>query len=171
MTSAEHPASETWAPYRWFVAAREQLAWFPLSILQLAMRIGVGSVFFKAGLLKYGSWELTVKLFQDEYKVPVLPPEVAARMAMFQELTIPILLFLGLGTRLATLPLLGMIAVIQTFVYPNAWTDHLTWGSILIFLLTRGPGVFSVDNLIEQSLSKRSHEPIHQRPGPSHQPK
>jgi putative oxidoreductase len=138
----------------WFVAAREWLGRFPLSLLQLMMRVGVGSVFFKAGLLKYSSWEFTIKLFQDEYKVPLLPPEIAARIATFQELTMPILLFLGLGTRLATLPLLGMISVIQTFVYPNAWTDHLTWGSILIFLLTRGPGVFSVDHLIDRSFAK-----------------
>jgi len=115
----------------------------------------VGSVFFKAGLLKYGSWEFTIKLFQDEYKVPLLPPEIAARIATFQELTMPILLFLGLGTRLATLPMLGMIAVIQTFVYPNAFSDHLTWGSILLFLLTRGPGAFSLDYLIEKHFARR----------------
>jgi putative oxidoreductase len=149
------PATEAgWTAPGWFVTARDWLARFPLSIIQLAMRIGVGSLFFKAGLLKYASWELTVKLFEDEYKVPILAPEAAARIAMFQELTIPILLFLGLGTRIATLPLLGMIAVIQTFVYPNAWTDHLTWGSILVFLLTRGPGVFSLDYLIERRVVK-----------------
>jgi putative oxidoreductase len=149
------PVTEaSWTAPGWFVIARDWLGRFPLSIIQLAMRIGVGSVFFKAGLLKYASWELTVKLFEDEYKVPILPPEVAARIAMFQELTIPILLFLGLGTRIATVPLLGMIAVIQTFVYPNAWTDHLTWGSILVFLLTRGPGVFSLDYLIERRVVK-----------------
>ena len=143
----------------WFMAAREWLGRFPLSLLQLMMRVGVGSVFFKAGLLKYSSWEFTIKLFQDEYKVPFLPPEIAARIATFQELTMPILLFLGLGTRLATLPLLGMISVIQTFVYPNAWTDHLTWGSILIFLLTRGPGVFSVDHLIDRTFAKARSAP------------
>ncbi len=69
---------------------------------------------------------------------------------MVQELTIPILLFLGLATRIATLPLLGMIAVIQTFVYPNAYNEHLVWGAILVLLLTRGPGVFSVDYLISR---------------------
>jgi putative oxidoreductase len=139
---------------RWFLVVRERLARFPLSILQLMMRVGVGSVFFKAGMLKFASWEFTIKLFQDEYKVPLLPPEIAARIATFQELTMPILLFLGLGTRLATLPMLGMIAVIQTFVYPGAFSDHLTWGSILIFLLTRGPGVFSLDYLIEKYFAR-----------------
>jgi len=121
---------------------------FPLSIIQLAMRIGVGAVFFNAGLLKYNSWEFTVQLFRDEYRVPILDPATAAQIAMIQELTIPVLLFIGLATRVATVPLLGMIAVIQTFVYPNAWTEHLVWGSILVFLLTRGPGAFSIDHLI-----------------------
>ena len=144
-----------WAPSAGFVAVREWLGRFPLSILQLMMRVGVGSVFFKAGLLKYSSWEFTIKLFQDEYKVPLLPPEIAARIATFQELTIPIFLFLGLGTRIATIPLLGMIAVIEIFVYPQAWTEHLLWASILVFLLTRGPGPFSLDYLIEQWFAKR----------------
>lgn len=125
-----------------------QLERFPLSVIQLAMRIAVGAVFFKAGLLKYRSWEMTLMLFRDEYKVPLLDPTVTARIAMTQELTLPILLFVGLGTRLATLPLLGMIAVIQTFVYPSAWNEHLLWTSILVFLLTRGPGALSVDHLI-----------------------
>jgi putative oxidoreductase len=66
------------------------------------------------------------------------------------------LLFLGLATRLATLPLLGMITVIQLFVYPNAWTDHLLWGSVLVFLLTRGPGPISADYLIESLVRRRS---------------
>jgi putative oxidoreductase len=138
----------------WLDAMRVWLARFPLSIIQLAGRIGVGATFLKAGLLKYQSWEFTVRLFQEEYRVPLLDPAVAARIAMVQELTIPILLFLGLATRIATIPLLGMIAVIQTFVYPNAYNEHLVWGAILVLLLTRGPGVFSVDYLIGQYAKK-----------------
>lgn len=139
----------------WLDATRLWLARFPLSIIQLAGRIGVGATFFKAGLLKYHSWEFTVRLFQEEYRVPLLDPAVAARIAMVQELTIPILLFLGLATRIATLPLLGMIAVIQTFVYPNAYNEHLVWGAILVLLLTRGPGVFSLDYLINRYAQRR----------------
>jgi putative oxidoreductase len=133
----------------WLVATQwvERL---PLSVVQLAMRVGVGAVFFQAGLLKYRSWEFTVKLFEDEYKVPLLDPSVAAILVMVQELTLPVLLLLGLATRAATLPLLGMIAVIQVFVYPNAWTEHLVWSSILAFLLTRGAGTLSVDHLIDR---------------------
>ena len=82
----------------------------------------------------------------------VLPPAVAARIAMFNELTWPIFLFLGLATRAATLPLLSMLVVIQLFVYPQAWTDNLLWGSILILLLTRGAGTLSLDAWIERGL-------------------
>src|SRR5262249_34047182 len=73
-----------------------------------------------------------------------------------------ILLVLGLATRLATLPLLGMLAVIQTFVYPNAWSDHLTWGSILLFLLTRGAGALSLDRLLglEQVPPRREYAAV-----------
>ena len=121
---------------------------FPLSIIQLAMRIAVGSAFFRSGVLKVNSWEFAVQLFRDEYKLPLLDPVFAAQAAVVVELGVPLFLFAGLATRLATLPLLGMIGVIQVFVYPNAWSDHLLWGSILVFLLTRGPGALSLDHLI-----------------------
>jgi putative oxidoreductase len=138
-----------------FSALLERLERFPLSFLQLAMRVGVGSVFFRSGLLKIGSWEFTVRLFRDEYQVPLLDPELAARLATIVELGAPPLLFAGLATRLATLPLLGMIAVIQVFVYPNAWSDHLMWAAALVFVLTRGPGVVSVDYWIAKALATR----------------
>src|SRR5499433_232319 len=150
MTASDGAKPSTFQAAQWFASMRQRLALFPLSILQLGMRIGVGMVFFKAGLLKYQSFEFAVKLFEDEYRIPFLAPAVAARIAMINELTTSTLLFLGLATRLATLPLFGMISVIQIFVYPTAWPDHLLWGSILVFLLTRGPGHFSVDYLIER---------------------
>jgi putative oxidoreductase len=150
MATSQHALSQNAVFYAVLNSARERLGRFPLSILQLGMRIGVGMVFFNAGVLKYKSFEFAVKLFEDEYKVPILAPAVAARLAMINELTTSSLLFLGLATRLVTLPLLGMISVIQIFVYPNAWPDHVLWGSILVFLLTRGPGPFSIDYLIER---------------------
>ena len=133
-------------------AIRQWLSRVPLSLLQLIMRIAIGSVFFNAGLLKYRSWEVTVLLFRDEYRVPLMDPALLARMATFNELTFSTLLFLGLATRLATLPFLGMIVVIQTFVYPDAWIEHLLWTSILVLLLTRGGGALSVDHLIARRL-------------------
>jgi putative oxidoreductase len=121
---------------------------FPLPLLQVLFRLAVASVFIKAGLNKIASWELTVQLFADEYRVPVLPPEIAATMATTFEVGCSMLLVFGLATRVATLPLLGMIVVIQTFVYPNAYSEHLTWASILLFLLTRGAGRWSLDHLL-----------------------
>lgn len=120
----------------------------PLSLHQLLFRLAVAGVFFRAGLTKVASWEPTVALFRDEYKVPVLPPELAAVMASTFELGCSLLLIVGLATRLATLPLLAMIVTIQLFVYPQAWPEHLVWASILLFLLTRGAGTFSLDHVV-----------------------
>jgi putative oxidoreductase len=121
---------------------------FPLSVIQLTMRIGIAAIFFRSGLLKIESWQFTVLLFRDEYQLPIIDPALAARLATALELGAPVFLVLGLATRLATLPLLGMVTVIQLLVYPNAWSDHLMWGSILVLLLTRGAGVFSIDYFI-----------------------
>jgi putative oxidoreductase len=120
----------------------------PRSVHQLLFRLAIASVFLPAGLLKLASWESTIALFQDEYKIPMLAPAVAAVMATAFELVCSALLIMGLATRLATLPLLGQILTIQLFVYPQAWHEHLVWGSILLFLLTRGAGTFSMDYLI-----------------------
>jgi putative oxidoreductase len=140
---------------RYFVDARELLGRLPFSVIQLAMRIAIGFVFFNAGLLKARSFDFAVKLFAQEYKLPLIPPETAATLAMLSELTFPVLLFLGLGTRLAVLPLLAMTLVIVLLVYPGSWVESLLWGSVLVTLLTRGPGVFSLDYLIEKALAKR----------------
>ena len=129
----------------------DRLAQVPLSLHLLLFRLGVASVFLKAGVIKVSSWETTMGLFREEYRLPVLPPEIAAMLATVFELGCSTLLIVGLGTRLATLPLLGMIATIQLFVYPSAWSEHLVWGSILLFLLTRGPGAVSLDHLIAQA--------------------
>jgi putative oxidoreductase len=120
----------------------------PASLHLLLFRLAVAGVFFRAGQTKWTSWESTVALFAEEYKVPVLSPAVAAALAATFELGCSTLLILGLATRLATLPLLGMLAVIQLFVYPQAWGEHLTWGSILFLLFTRGPGALSLDRAI-----------------------
>jgi len=155
VTGTSHATVDAWAPRSWYISAREWLGRFPFWILQLGLRVGVGLVFFNAGLLKFKSFEFAVKLFQDEYKVPLLDPATAARITTFVELVFPVLLFIGLASRLATLPLLAEIAVIQIFVYKQAWTDHVFWGSALLLILTRGPGPFSLDYLIERYFVKR----------------
>lgn len=139
-----------------YLAIRARLERVPFSLIQLAMRISIGFVFFNSGLLKARSFEFAVKLFEDEYRLPLLPPELAARLAMSVEIVVPLFLFVGLATRLATLPLLGMVAIIEILVYPQAWVEHLLWASVLVVLLTRGPGVFSLDHVIERSLVRRT---------------
>jgi putative oxidoreductase len=124
----------------------------PLSLHQLLFRIAIAGVFLRAGLTKISSWESTVALFADEYKVPVLAPHLAAAMAATFEVGCSTLLLVGLGTRLAALPLIGMIMTIQLFVYPQAWSEHLVWGSILVMLLTRGGGAISLDHLIARRI-------------------
>lgn len=128
---------------------------FPAAILQFAFRFSIASVFWHSGMTKIANWDTTIALFRDEYMVPVLPPELAATMAATVELSCPVLLVLGLATRLATLPMLGMTFVIEVFVYPEQWIEHLMWASILLFILTRGPGPLSLDHVITRSLSAR----------------
>jgi len=98
------------------------------------------------------NWETTLDLFETEYQLPFLPPGPAAYMAVSIEVTTPILLILGLLTRPACLVLLGMTAVIEIFVYPQAWPTHIQWAAMLLVLLCRGPGMLSLDWLIQRRL-------------------
>ena len=128
---------------------------FPLGLLQLIFRLSVASVFFKSGHSKILSWDTTLLLFANEYHVPALSPATAAALSASFELGCSTLIAVGLLTRLATLPLLGMVFVIQTFVYPANWVEHLTWAAMLVFILTRGPGAISVDRLLKPLLLGR----------------
>jgi len=125
---------------------------FPPSILQLMFRVAIAAVFWSSGLTKIASWDTTIALFRDQYMVPLLPPEIAAIISATIELSCSALIVVGLATRLATLPLLGMTFVIEVFVYPEYWTQHLMWASVLLFLLTKGPGVFSLDHYARRLL-------------------
>lgn len=130
----------------------EELGRFPLPLLQLMFRVAVAAVFFKSGLTKIASWELTLQLFQEEYAVPLLPVPLAATLATAMELSMPVLLALGLFARVAALPLLGMTMVIQLLVYPENWAEHLMWASLLLFIATRGAGALSLDHLIRRAV-------------------
>jgi len=130
---------------------------FPLTILQFLFRLSIAAVFWNSGLTKLASWQSTIVLFRDEYKVPLLPPEFAAMVAASVELTCPVLLVLGLFTRLATLPMLGMTFVIEAFVYPEDWIEHLIWASLLLFILTRGPGAIALDRWIAPLVAGRRY--------------
>jgi putative oxidoreductase len=132
----------------------ERLGRVPLSLHQFLFRLAIAGVFLRPGITKIASWESTVTLFREEYRVPVLSPEIAATLAATFELGCSTLLVIGLATRIATLPLLGMIMTIQLFVYPEAWPEHLVWSSILLFLLTRGGGKISVDHVLRPVAAK-----------------
>ena len=145
-TVADHAAPSGFAGLWSRVTA--MLGAFPLSLTLLIARVSVASVFLKSGLTKVQSWDVAVQLFEQEYQVPLLPPELAATLAATFELGCSALLIVGLLTRLATLPLIGMVFVIEVFVYPGAWTDHLMWFTLLLLILTRGPGAISLDSLL-----------------------
>jgi putative oxidoreductase len=119
----------------------------PLSVIQLAARLAIANVFWNSAQSKLLSWPTTLQLFALEYQVPFLPPEIAAPLATATELTGSVLIFLGLLTRIGALALLGIVAVIQIFVYPGHWGEHLLWASLLGLLLARGAGIVSLDQL------------------------
>jgi putative oxidoreductase len=122
----------------------------PYGLLALPLRAAVAVVFWNSAMAKLANWDTTIALFTDEYQVPLLPPDLAADLAASIELTTPILLVLGLSTRPAALVLLGMTAVIEIFVYPQAWPTHIQWAAMLLLLLCRGPGELSIDHLLRR---------------------
>jgi len=120
--------------------------------LALVDRIAIGAIFFLSGRTKVEGFltltEDAYTLFREEYKVPLVPPEIAAHLAAYAEHFFPVLLLLGLCTRLSALALLVMTAVIQIFVYPHAWPTHLCWAGLLLYLVARGAGPLSLDHAI-----------------------
>ncbi len=121
----------------------------PLGLIAILARIGIGTTFLRSGLLKLDGWSSgnTLALFKDEYQLPLIPPDIAAALAMSAELTLPLLLFAGLFTRFAALALLIMTLVIEVFVYPNAFDTHGVWAVALLFLMKYGPGALSADHI------------------------
>jgi len=135
------------------VRTRDLLESVPYTLLALPLRAAVATVFWNSGTTKLASWNTTLSLFADEYKVPLIPPEIAAYMSATVELITPVLLVLGLFTRGAAFVLLGMTTVIEVFVYPQAWPTHIQWAAMLLVVLCRGPGAISLDHPIARWLS------------------
>jgi putative oxidoreductase len=125
----------------------------PASLLLLVQRFGIAAVFFQSGRTKvegiFTIPDTTIELFRSEYALPLLPPELAAYMAAGAEHLFPVLLVLGLFTRLSAVALLGMTLVIQTFVYPDAWPTHLSWAGLMLPLIALGGGKYSLDRLLK----------------------
>lgn len=135
-----------------FVAALEALQ----PAAQLGARLYVAQVFFMSGLTKIHDWDTTLALFADEYKVPLLPPPVAAAMGTAGELVLPVLLLLGLGGRFAALGLsvVNAVAVLSLAeIAPAALQQHVFWGSLLLALVLWGPGKWSLDSLLAPRLA------------------
>ena len=130
----------------------------PYALLALPLRVGAATVFWNSAMTKLANWDTTIELFTDEYKVPLLPPEFAANLALSIELTTPVLLLLGLLTRAAALVLLCMTTVIEIFVYPQAWPTHIQWAAMLLVLLCRGAGKLSLDHIAWQRVSRPGGE-------------
>jgi putative oxidoreductase len=124
----------------------------PPALLLLIARLGVAAVFFQSGRTKVEGWltisDTTYELFRTEYALPFLSPYVAAHVAAWSEHLFPLLLVLGLFTRVAAAALLGMTLVIEIFVYPDAWPTHLSWAGLMLPLIARGAGAWSLDRLL-----------------------
>lgn len=135
----------------------------PHSLIALLGRFSIAAVFWKSGQTKIeglvldpiaGGWHLgrprlaesTIPLFREEYALPLIPPEIAAYAAATAEHVLPMLLLAGLGTRFAALGLLVITLTIQLFVYPAAYPTHGAWATVLLYLLARGPGQYSLDH-------------------------
>lgn len=129
----------------------------PYSLIALIARGAAFEVFWRSGSVKLDDWAGTLSLFESEYKVPLVPPHFAAYLSAGLELGGAVLILVGLGTRAVALAYLGMIAVIQVFVYPEAWPTHIQWVAFLLLLVARGPGLISLDALICRLLTK--HRP------------
>lgn len=135
----------------------------PSAIVALLIRIGIANVFWRSGQTKVSGWHVTesaIQLFKDEYKLPLIPPEWAAHLAAFHEHLFPVLLVVGLASRLSALGLLAMTGVIEIFVYPENWPDHLLWAGSLIYVIARGPGALSLDALVRRRFERRTSSGI-----------
>jgi putative oxidoreductase len=129
-------------------AIARKLNAIPYSVIALIARAATFSVFFRSGTQKLSDWNSTLLLFQNEYHVPLLSPNIAAYIAASLELGASTLVLIGLCTRVSVTALLGMTAVIEIFVYPMAWPDHIQWLAFMFILLARGPGKISLDALL-----------------------
>lgn len=154
---------------RWLAPVVGQMQALPYSGLALLARFSIAGVFWQSGQTKVqglvvnfvsGDFQLgwprladgVIDLFESEYKLPLLPPELGATLAAFGEHAFPLLILLGLATRFSALALLGMTAVIQLLVYPGAYPTHGVWASVLLLLMMQGPGKWSLDHWIASSL-------------------
>ena len=134
---------------RWSAVADAAERCVTHDVLALLARVAIASVFFMSGRTKVDGLltvtDSAIELFRDEYQLPLVSPEIAAHLAAYAEHVFPVLLVLGFATRVSALALVGMTLVIEIFVYPDAWSTHLTWATLLLYLIGRGAGAWSLD--------------------------
>lgn len=119
------------------------------SVLALVARISIAAIFIMSGRTKVEGFltitDSTYELFRTEYNLPLISPQLAAHLAAYAEHLFPVLLILGLFSRLSALALVGMTLVIEIFVYPDAWPTHLSWIGLLLIIIAKGAGTLSLD--------------------------
>lgn len=150
--NTEAAAAPAWRlPFHWVADAAAALV--NQSALLMIQRLGIAAVFFQSGRTKveglFSVPDTTVELFRSEYALPLIAPDIAAYLAAGAEHLFPVLLVLGLFTRLSAAALLGMTLVIQVFVYPDAWPTHLSWAGLLLPIIALGGGSMSLDRLLK----------------------
>ena len=131
----------------------------PDSLILFGARLFPAAVFWMSGRTKMDGGSIAERayvLFETEYALPLIDPELATRLAAVSEHLFPVLLVLGLGTRFAALALLGMTLVIQVFVYPGAWPTHGLWAVCFLLVIAKGPGLLSLDHLVAGRLARRA---------------
>ncbi len=146
--AAAHPGS---VPGRIVQQSLDTMDCIPYWFIALAARIFPAAVFWQSGQTKVAGFHLkpsAIALFQNEYQLPLIDPTIAAYASAFSEHFFPILLVIGLATRFSALALLFMTAVIEIFVYPDAWPTHGVWATCFLLVIARGPGSLSLDRLI-----------------------
>ena len=142
-------------PYRIVEQGLKALNGLPNDLIALIARLSIAAVFWQSGQTKVEGWRLSdsaLYLFENEYKLPLVDPWLAAHLAAFAEHFFPILLVIGLASRLSALALLAMTLVIEIFVYPAAWPTHGNWAACLLFIAARGPGCISLDALVAKKI-------------------
>ena len=139
------------SPLQLLEAGRSLAERIPYSAVALISRFALASVFWRSAQTKVNGFSIreeTFYLFQEEYKVPLLPPDLAAYFATIGEHAFSVLLLIGLASRLSALGLFGMTMVIQLFVFSDGWPEHILWISLQLLIISRGPGTISLDHLI-----------------------
>jgi putative oxidoreductase len=137
---------------RRLIAAMDRI---PQDAIALAARVFAAAIFWQSGQTKLDGWRVSdsaIELFREEYRLPLIDPVLAAHLAALGEHLFPLLLVFGLASRFAALALLGMTAVIQIFVYPDAWPTHGIWAVALLVVVARGPGRLSADHTLARRL-------------------